>query len=195
MERSGMMAGFRATRAIRDSRPRSPATGSRTNLVFPAGSANFASAACGAPRKLDRPRDYCRRLARAKPRGLMLVLADMRSIAASGILFFGRARVVLTVSAVCGRRNEARALRRRLRIAAAEWSGCKAGESVIVRGRNRADTWQRKCRLGEAGLLSFPDEERSDEGGSATCLLCLTPRLKSSANLNGWNARKTFDNL
>ena len=44
-----------------------------------------------------------------------------------------------------------------------EWSGCKAGESVIVRGRNRADTWQRKCRLGEAGLLSFPDEERSDE--------------------------------
>ena len=44
-----------------------------------------------------------------------------------------------------------------------EWSGCKAGESVIVRGRNRADTLQRKCRLGEAGLLSFPDEERSDE--------------------------------
>jgi hypothetical protein len=44
-----------------------------------------------------------------------------------------------------------------------EWSGCKAGESVIVRGRNRADTWQRKCRLGEAGMLSFPDEERSDE--------------------------------
>ena len=50
-----------------------------------------------------------------------------------------------------------------------EWSGCKAGESgrcpasQFVRGRNRADTWQRKCRLGEAGLLSFPDEERSDE--------------------------------
>jgi hypothetical protein len=22
-----------------------------------------------------------------------------------------------------------------------EWSGCKAGESVIVRGRNRADNW------------------------------------------------------
>ena len=32
MERSGMMAGFGATRAIRDSRPRSPATGSQTSL-------------------------------------------------------------------------------------------------------------------------------------------------------------------
>jgi hypothetical protein len=56
--------------------------------------------------------------------------------------FSGRARAVLTVSAVCGRRNEAKALRRRLRIAAAEWSGCKAGESVIVRGSNSADTWR-----------------------------------------------------
>ena len=147
MERSGMMAGFGATKAIRDSRLRSPAAGSRTNLVFPAGSANFASAARGAPRKLDRPRDYC---------GVLPV----RSIAgycwawsgeASRPLVPGGARAVLTVSAVCGRRNAAIALRRCLRIAVAEWSGCKAGESVIVRGRNRADTWQRKCRLGEAG--------------------------------------------
>ena len=38
-------------------------------------------------------------------------------------------------------------------------------------------------------------EERSDEGGSATCLSCLTPRLKSSANLNGWNARMTFKDM
>ena len=64
---------------------------------------------------------------------------------------FGRARRFLTVSPVCGRRNEAIALRRRLRIAAAEWSGCKAGESVIVRILpNRADTWREEspwCRV------------------------------------------------
>jgi hypothetical protein len=65
---------YRETRAIRDSRLRSPATGSRTNLVLPAGSANFASAACGAPRKLDRSRAYYGRLARAKPRGLLRCL-------------------------------------------------------------------------------------------------------------------------
>ena len=39
LERSGMMAGFgatrvRAARAIRDSKPRSPVPGSQTNLVF-----------------------------------------------------------------------------------------------------------------------------------------------------------------
>ena len=53
-----------------------------------------------------------------------------------------------------------------------EWSGCKAGESVIVRGRNRADTWCGVSRVGEQstsggsvkpGCLLFPTEERSDE--------------------------------
>ena len=46
----------------------------------------------------------------------------------------------------------------------AGWNGCKAGESVIVRGGNRADAWrevsqrrtQCKCRLCEAGLSAFP---------------------------------------
>jgi len=118
-----------------------------------------------------RPRGYCpssalggasRRIgrrslhppARAKHRGLLLVLADMRSIAAillalvgrslatSGLLLSGgRARAVLTVSPVCGRQNEARALRRCLRIAVAEWSGCRpasqsscAGGTVLTLG-------------------------------------------------------------
>ena len=31
-----------------------------------------------------------------------------------------------------------------------EWSGCKAGESVIVRGRNRADNW----RVGSGSALA-----------------------------------------
>ena len=53
-----------------------------------------------------------------------------------------------------------------------EWSGCKAGESVIVRGRNRAGTWCGVSHAGEQstsggsvkpGLLPFPTEERSDE--------------------------------
>jgi len=39
-----------------------------------------------------------------------------------------------------------------------EWSGCKAGESVVVRGRNRADTW---CGVSHAG-------EQSTSGGSVT---------------------------
>ena len=49
-----------------------------------------------------------------------------------------------------------------------EWSGCKAGESVIVRGRNRADTW---CEATSTSVGSvtpgsvpdwppFPSEER-----------------------------------
>jgi len=32
-----------------------------------------------------------------------------------------------------------------------EWSGCKAGESVVVRGRNRADTW---CGVSHSGEQS-----------------------------------------
>jgi len=91
---------------------------------------------------------------RAKPRGHIACLrrqAEPSAVLLLGRyaehrglwnLFLGRARRYLTVSAVCGRRNEAIALRRCLRIAAAEWSGCKAGESVIVRGRNRADAWR-----------------------------------------------------
>ena len=88
----------------------------QTNVVLPAGSASFASAACGAPRRLAvpaviagprrqaEPRAVLRCLTRAKHRGLLLVLADMRSIAAillvlvgrslatSGFLLSGRAR-------------------------------------------------------------------------------------------------------
>jgi len=73
---------------------RSLATKCQTNLVFPARSVSFASAACGAPRELDRPRDYClasatggasRRIAVSCPceasRAIALVRGDMRSIA------------------------------------------------------------------------------------------------------------------
>jgi len=177
MERSGMMAGFRATRAIRDSRLRSPATGSRTNLVLSVRSATFSGGETERQRRVASGKWPCSRLMPIVLAGRSLAaycgVLPVRSIAgycwswpdevSRPFLLFGGARAVLTVSPVCGRRNEAKALRRRLRIAAAEWNGCKAGESVVVRGRNRADTWQRKCRLGEAGLLSFPVEERSDE--------------------------------
>jgi hypothetical protein len=58
-----------------------------------------------------------------------------------------------------------------------EWSGCKAGESVIVRGRNRAEAWRVGSGFGAGafprpsasggsvtpGCLLFPSEERSDE--------------------------------
>jgi hypothetical protein len=44
------------------------------------------------------------------------------------------------VSSVCGRRNEAKALRRCLRIAAAEWSGLQSWRVRPGRGRNSADT-------------------------------------------------------
>jgi hypothetical protein len=52
-----------------------------------------------------------------------------------------------------------------------EWSGCKAGESVVVRGRNRADACPESLR-GSVGSVTpgsvpdwppFPSEERSDE--------------------------------
>ena len=49
---------------------------------------------------------------------------------------------------------------------------------------------ERKCRLGDSGaVLLFPVESRSDE------VALPDPAPKSSANLNGWKARKTFDNL
>jgi len=123
MERSGMMAGFGAIMAIRDSRPRSPATGSQTNIVLPAGSGSpsprllpvlgvrrslapywqvepaptgpcAASRAIACPGRYAEHRGHIAGLGRAKPRDLWL------------LAFRGRARAVLTVSPVCGRRNE-----------------------------------------------------------------------------------------
>jgi hypothetical protein len=101
-----------------------------------------ASRPIACPRRQAEPRAVLRCLARAKHRGLLLMSWPICGASRPLESFcFGRARRILTVSPVCGRRNEAIALRRCLRIAAAKWSGCKAGESVIVRRRNRADTW------------------------------------------------------
>jgi hypothetical protein len=62
--------------------------------------------------------------------------------------------ILRPVSAVCGRRNEARALRCCLRIAAVEWSGLQSWRVRPGRGRNSADHLPRafpgKCRLCEA---------------------------------------------
>ena len=109
-----------------------------------------------------------------------------------------------------------------------EWSGCKAGESVIVRGRKRADNWRRRAggRLGarqrqassasvgsvkpqgtteivEAEMETFRQNHLPAAAGaslrvsSSVADICfrLTPRLKSFANLNGWNARRPFNYL
>ena len=223
-ERSGRMAGLGRPGQSETDRLRSLAAKCRTNLVLPAGSANFASAACGAPRKLDRPRDYCghcrakprgllrcprrqaepravlRCLARAKHRGLLLVLVG-RSLATIGVLLF-RGRTTFSDCLASLRPSERSESARGgadlfRRIAAAEWSGCEAGESVIVRGRNRADTWR-----GEWAALASASVGSVKPGcclfltrSEATRFQCLTPRLKSSANLNGWNAGMTFKDL
>jgi len=171
LERSGMMAGFGATRAIRDSRLRSPATGSRTNLVLPAGSAIFPGGETKRQRSVASGKWPCSRLLpmpwpgeASRPttvssaiggasRRIAVVLAG-RSLAASGIFFSGRARrfCLSRQFAAVGTKErkpgmEPMLFRRNAGLERLEWSGCKAGESgrcpvsQFVRGRNRADTW------------------------------------------------------
>jgi hypothetical protein len=80
-----------------------------------------------------------------------------------------------------------------------EWSGCKADESgrcpasQFVRGRNSADTCPERFR-GSVGSVK-PGCCLFLTRSEATRFQCLTPRLKSSANLNGWNARMTFKDM
>jgi hypothetical protein len=159
---------------------RSLAAKCQTNLVLSVRSATFPNGETERQRSVAVGKWPCSRLLLMSLAGrslaaILLVLGDRRSLAPyCGVLpvrsiagycrswpicgasrpleslFFGRARRFLTVSPVCGRRNEAIALRRCLRIAAAKWSGCKAGESVIVCGRNRADAW----RVGSGSALA-----------------------------------------
>jgi len=102
-------------------------------------------------------------LGRAEPRGLMRVLVGRslatnrrnriaillvhvgRSLATSCWCFLG-APDLRPVSSVCGRRNEAIALRRCLRIAAVEWSGLQSWRVRPGRGRNSADTCHERFR-------------------------------------------------
>jgi len=79
LERSGMMAGGGCL-GRRDSRLRSPAKGCQTNLIFPAGGGQFRKRSLRSAAKAGHPRDYCASLARAKHRGLLLVLVG-RSLA------------------------------------------------------------------------------------------------------------------
>jgi hypothetical protein len=78
----------------------------------------------------------------------------------------GAPELFLTVSPVCGRRNDRSGSLLHFSGRGVECSGGKAGESVIGRGRNSADAWrgvsrcrrgsvrrtQRKCPLCEAGV-------------------------------------------
>ena len=168
-----------------------PAAVVSDQFVFPAGSASFASAACGAPRKLDRHRDYCWCLARAKHRGLLLlssatgeasrriadalagrsraaillILADMRSIAASGI--FGRTAVFdglgsLRPSERMNGKHPAKSasgVRQRMERVQIDESGQRCGGTCRYLARH-----ERKCRLGDAGLFPFPQRGAKRRG-------------------------------
>ena len=110
---------------------RSLATKCQTNLVFPAGSAGFASAACGAPRKPDRPRDYCPVLGDRRslaPYCRVLPVRSIagycrsrpwRSLAASGVLPY-RARTSCSDCLDCLRPSERRSVSQ-------AWSRCCSG--------------------------------------------------------------------
>jgi hypothetical protein len=129
----------------------------QTNLVLSVRSARFVSA--GVSRAGEQRSE--RKLADLT--ATTVVLAG-RSLAASGV--FGCARMILTVSTVCGRRNAAIASAQPAkRVATAEWSGCKAGESVIGRGPNRTDTWREATPLGD---VSAPAPRRV----SSKCRCC-----------------------
>jgi hypothetical protein len=89
----------------------------------------------------------------------------MRSIAAFGILQ-ARTKFFLTVSPVCGRRNEVKWKCSLRNWNAAEWSGRKVasqssgtGGSVPMLGARN----ERKCRLGEATGKKLKTEIRKGE--------------------------------
>jgi len=62
----------------------------QTNVVLPAGSSSPSPRLLPVPRRQAEPRAVLRGLARAQHRGLLLVLADMRSIAAILPVLVGR---------------------------------------------------------------------------------------------------------
>ena len=101
------------------------------------------------------------------------VLGDRRSLAASGFFFVGRARMSASaVSPVCGRRNE-REHPAKVRAAPAiteaecgsEWSGRKAGESAVGRGRNSAEAVS--LRSGRTASLGASRSRWATRGASA----------------------------
>ena len=156
-------------------------------------------------------------LGRAEPRGLMRVLVGRslatnrrnriaillvhvgRSLATSCWCFLG-APDLRPVSSVCGRRNEAIALRRCLRIAAVEWSGLQSWRVRPGRGRNSADTCHERFRgsvgsvkpglLFCAAIAALPISSAK----RPSFLFMPDPRaLKPLKNLDGWIAPKTSD--
>ena len=110
-----MMAGFGATRAIRDSRPRSPVPGSQTNLVSSVRPACFGSAAIWS--EMQCSGRLAKRQKAGRSHGYVGVLGDMRSIAPIVLLswpdevsrpvrdapafYLGATELFLIVSAVC----------------------------------------------------------------------------------------------
>ena len=149
--------------------------------------------------KAVRAHDYCRGLSRAKPRGLWnLAASGARAVpdCLASLRPSERARASSEVGeAECG----------------SEWSGCKAGESVIVRGPNSAEAVSlqsgrtaalgamrsRWATRGATAPGSHRASVRSVKPGcfhfqprsEATRFQCLTPRLKPFDNLNRWKAR------
>lgn len=108
-----------------------------------------------------RAHDYCRCLARAKHRGLLLVLVG-RSLATFGVLLFRVAHAFSRLSrlfvAVGTKEHkpvmEPMLFRRNAGLERLEWSGCKAGESGCARAKPCRYLAHRKCRLGAAGFRS-----------------------------------------
>src|ERR1017187_4546965 len=97
---------------------------------------------CGGLRRQATPRAVIISAGRTKSRGHNALLADMRSIAASGILNF-RART--TFSDCLGSLRPSERSGTELKSAKMKCSGverAESGESVIGRGRNRADAWR-----------------------------------------------------
>ena len=136
-----------------------------------------ASRPIACPRRQAEPRAVLRCLARAKHRGLLLVLADMRSIAASGILFL-RARTTFFDCLASLRPSERSESAPPL--FADRGSGVERVQSWRVSHRARAEpcrylarrewfgacAWPRpSASVGSVkpGCLLFPSEERSDE--------------------------------
>jgi len=202
MERSGMPAGFMATRAIRDSRPRSPATGSRTNLVFKVRTASFA------PAKAGRAHGYCGRLARTKSRGLLRSSwpgGASRTIAVwpdevSRPFCISGAHDLCPDCLASLRPTERRSgsqawsqcfLWRNAGLERLEWSGCKAGESVACAGVTvpiLGARHEHKCRLGDARGTALPHPDPlppirwAGEGITRTCNGGSSFNLLSEAN-------------
>ena len=162
-----MMAGFGANRVIRDSRPRSPAPGSRTSLRIAtvSESGQFLERRCEPHRraaerlKAGRSHGYCGRLGRAKPRGH--IACPRRQAEPRAVFLLPCPRATTRGLLLSGRTKS--------RGHIAVWPICGASRPPCIFAASRSRLLH--IRRTRSAARVRRREPRSGKGGSATCHL------------------------